>query len=74
MLVPDYIESIPRDPYDCAPMRYNPQLGVVYSVGKNLEDNGGEAMLSAGEHGKGWPRMRWEADDIVFAIGPVERR
>ncbi len=34
MLVPEYIESIPRDPYDGAPMRYSPHFGVVYSVGR----------------------------------------
>ncbi len=68
-LVPEYMESIPRDPYDCEPMRYDPELEVVYSVGENLEDNGGEAILKAGEYGDDWPWMRWEADDIPFLIG-----
>ena len=40
-LVPAYLPSVPLDPFDGKPFRYNPDLGVVYSVGKSLEDLGG---------------------------------
>lgn len=36
-----YLKVWPMDPYDGKPMRYNPVKGVVYSVGSNLVDDGG---------------------------------
>jgi hypothetical protein len=40
-LVPEYLDSVPLDDYDGKPMRYNAAKRVVYSVGKNLADDGG---------------------------------
>jgi hypothetical protein len=40
-LVPDYLDSVPLDDYDGQPMRYNAAKKVVYSVGKDLKDDGG---------------------------------
>ena len=40
-LVPEYLDSVPLDDYDGQPMRYNAAKKVVYSVGKNLKDDGG---------------------------------
>ncbi len=40
-LVPEYLDSVPIDPYDGEPFRYFRAEAVVYSVGKNLEDGGG---------------------------------
>jgi len=40
-LVPDYLDSVPLDPFDGAPFRYNREFGTVYSVGKSLADSGG---------------------------------
>jgi hypothetical protein len=40
-LVPEYLDSVPLDDYDGLPMRYNAARKVVYSVGKNLANDGG---------------------------------
>jgi hypothetical protein len=40
-LAPEYLDSVPLDDYDGLPMRYNAAKKVVYSVGKDLKDNGG---------------------------------
>jgi hypothetical protein len=40
-LVPEYLDSVPLDDYDGQPMRYNAAKKVVYSVGKDLKDDGG---------------------------------
>lgn len=67
-LVPAYIESVPRDPYDGEPFRYSPARGIIYSVGKDIVDSGGSTNIPCGEpDGNRW-RMLWEAEDIVFEI------
>jgi hypothetical protein len=43
-LVPEYLDSVPLDDYDGKPMRYNVAKRVVYSVGKNLKDDGGNGI------------------------------
>ena len=40
-LVPAYLDAVPRDDFDGRPLRYDPQKRVVYSVGKDLKDDGG---------------------------------
>jgi len=40
-LVPDYIDAVPLDDFDGKPLRYNPAKKVIYSVGKDLRDEGG---------------------------------
>ncbi len=46
-LVPDYLPAVPLDPFDPhpAPLRYSPdhQPPVVYSVGQNGRDDGGDS-------------------------------
>jgi hypothetical protein len=34
-LIPDYLESIPRDPYDGDALRYSRERGIVYTIGNN---------------------------------------
>jgi len=41
-LVPTYMEAVPRDAFDGAPLRYDRSKKLVYSVGENLTDDGGE--------------------------------
>jgi hypothetical protein len=43
-LVPDYLSSVPIDPHNGKPLRFrkHPEGVVVYSVGADSEDNGGE--------------------------------
>ena len=42
-LVPDYLDAVPMDPFDGEPLRYRRlETGyMVYSVGRNLVDDGG---------------------------------
>ena len=41
-LVPDYIDAVPVDPFDGKPIRYDPAKKIIYSIGTDCEDNGGD--------------------------------
>lgn len=70
-LVPEYIDAVPVDDFDGKPMRYNPEKKVVYSVGEDLEDDGGTTKAEwfemrrkqLEESRKEWAKDRevWEA-------------
>jgi hypothetical protein len=50
-LVPDYVPALPRDPYDGAPaFRYDPAKRLVYAVGPDFKDDGGEEGKDVGWH------------------------
>jgi hypothetical protein len=40
-LVPEYLGAVPVDDMDGKPLRYSPEKKVLYSVGKDLADDGG---------------------------------
>ena len=40
-LVPEYLDAVPIDDFDGKPLRYNAAKKIIYSVGKDLEDDGG---------------------------------
>ena len=40
-LVPEYLDAVPLDDFDGKPLRYNAEKKVIYSVGKDLVDDGG---------------------------------
>jgi len=40
-LVPEYINAVPIDDFDGRPLRYDRNQRIIYSVGENLEDDGG---------------------------------
>jgi hypothetical protein len=40
-LVPEYLDAVPLDDFDGKPLRYNAAKKIIYSVGEDLEDNGG---------------------------------
>jgi hypothetical protein len=44
VLIPDYIDKIPIDPFDGKPMRYSKERKIVYSVGKDFTDQGGSDL------------------------------
>lgn len=58
-LVPDYLSAVPRDPFDGQPFRYSAEKRIVYSVGENLTDDGGD---------EGRERGRRRAKDLVFKL------
>lgn len=41
-LVTEYLDTIPIDPFDGSPLRYNLEKRIVYSVGDDQIDNGGK--------------------------------
>lgn len=43
-LIPEYLEVIPRDPYDGAPLRYSKEQAILYSVGNDFTDSGGSSL------------------------------
>ena len=49
-LVPGYLEAIPLDRFDGAPLRYSKAKAVVYSIGDDLVDSGGFEPPAQGEH------------------------
>jgi hypothetical protein len=66
-LVPAYLPAVPLDPFDGQPLRYRRTDGgvVVYSIGEDQRDDGGDANPPPGEY---TPR------DIVFRLWDVARR
>ncbi|MCP4133747.1 MAG: hypothetical protein GY754_22455 [bacterium] len=44
-LVPDYLPSIPLDPYDGKPLRYSHEYRIIYSIGSDLVDKGNDEGL-----------------------------
>jgi hypothetical protein len=41
-LVPEFLAEVPVDDFDGQPLRYSAEKKIVYSVGKNLKDDGGD--------------------------------
>ncbi len=68
-LVPEYLDSVPLDPFDEKPLRYATKDGyvVIYSVGENGVDDGGDVQMSVKK--KGCPRV---LPDIGFRLLNVE--
>jgi len=66
-LIPDYLAEWPRDPFDGRPIRLSRKNStlVVYSVGENTVDDGGEVVATEGE--------RFGRDFGVRLLEPSER-
>jgi len=43
-LVPKYIDQVPLDDFDGKPLRYLPDRKIIYAVGTDLADDGGDAQ------------------------------
>lgn len=51
-LVPEYLAGLPTDPYDGKPLRYqclDPENFVLYSIGEDGRDGGGDAAFRTGQ-------------------------
>jgi hypothetical protein len=62
-LVPEQLQAVPADPFDGKPLRYERLVGrgyVVYSVGKDLQDNHGASAPAGGKD--------TAPADIAFAV------
>jgi len=56
-LVPECFSQVPADDFDGKPFRYSPEKQLIYSVGSDLKDSGGEAR-----------RGNLESYDLPFKI------
>jgi hypothetical protein len=45
-LVPEFLDEVPVDDFDGQPLRYSSERKIVYSVGQNLKDDGGDDTRS----------------------------
>lgn len=48
-LVPEFLDAVPIDDFDGQPLRYSAEKKIVYSVGKNLKDDGGDDRNSSND-------------------------
>jgi hypothetical protein len=68
-LVPDYLAAVPLDDFDGKPIRYSLAKKIVYTVGKDLKDDGG---LSREEARALWqkqnPRVALREDEEVIPL------
>lgn len=64
-LVPAYLEAVPLDPFDGEPLRYKKLAPgyVVYSVGDDLSDDGGQELKR--KRGSGHKPQPWDVTFIV---------
>lgn len=68
-LVPNYLPVMPTDTIDGAPLRYDPARGILWSVGSDKKDGGGDEST---------PRTpsrfdRWHLRDVVVHLNPRPR-
>jgi hypothetical protein len=47
-LVPEFLDKVPVDAFNGQPLHYSAEKKIVYSVGKNLKDDGGDDRSNAG--------------------------
>ena len=80
-LTPQYLDTVPLDPYDStgtAPLRYtNGPLGVrVYSVGRDGKDNGGWCSWDVQDEKESEDtatQSKRKSDDQVFILQPPSK-
>ncbi len=60
-LVPDYLDTVPIDAFDGRPLRFRPEQRIVYSVGTDFSDAGGES--------EGSPAA-WTGPEPTLPLGP----
>jgi len=69
-LVPVYLTEVPRDPYDGKRFGYLPEKRLVYAVGQDLKDSGGSKVVAKKFEKMSESAKRWQAEDVVFELGP----
>ena len=64
-LVPDFLETLPVDPFDGQPMRYLREARLIYSVGPDRVDQGGSRRSTTG---RGEAKRLQDMEDLVFTF------
>ncbi len=59
------LKSLPADPFGVGPLRYDPQRRLIWSIGDNGTDDGGEGLPDD-------PIKRLSGKDIVWRIPPIQ--
>lgn len=72
VLVPEFLESVPNDPFDGKPLRYNKEKKIIYSVGENLIDSGGLGERELENLDRVEKRKAENIKDIVLYLAPKE--
>ena len=49
-LVPEFLSQVPKDDFDGKPFRYLPDKKLIYSVGPDLKDDGGNGIEKHSEN------------------------
>jgi hypothetical protein len=69
LLVPEFVSAIPPDPVDGKPLRYQPKADgtfLLYSVGENGVDDGGDPALEKGAESSSFNWLNPHALDWVW--------
>jgi len=60
MLVPEFLSEVPRDPYDGEELRYNHEMGYVWTKGSKLSFDGKVEFLASGKpHFRDWRKRKY---------------
>jgi hypothetical protein len=63
-LVPDFLDAVPADPFDGKPMRWSKERKIVWAVGRDLVDDGGDETLD----------KKGVAKDVVYHLDPKDAK
>jgi hypothetical protein len=64
-LVPEFLEEVPKDPFDGKPFHYLQKEGIIYSVGSDLIDTTGPTELPETQ----FP-VPLQTDDLIYMVHP----
>ena len=68
-LVPDFLPSVPADPYDGKPVRYDAKRHLLWSVGSDLRDDGGRLPPPADQPVPGVGSLQADATEPTVDLG-----
>ncbi|MEZ0385603.1 MAG: hypothetical protein ACAI34_00950, partial [Verrucomicrobium sp.] len=72
-LVPDYLATVPEDPFNRVPLRWNSEFKAVYSLGSNCTDEGGAIDSLKRSNGKDMGGYYWWSAEAKSAREQRER-
>lgn len=70
---PQYLKSVPIDPMDGKPIRYDAKKGIIWSVGFDFEDNAGNAGHRIFDKGTDFKSLKKEKDLVLDLRADVSR-
>lgn len=72
-LVPQYLPAVPVDVFspDLSPLRYDPARGLIWTVGTNAVDDGGDITPPPVPGWSNQTPVPWNAKDFGFPVLPA---